>query len=145
MKKLTHYRKCQPTIEYVGELKKMSAHSKKCRHTTEKMSVHYMNCRCTIKIFAPHTSNIYVIYKHIYKDQHLLTVWPGKNPMVTDSSSVLEFLIKQSLGARNRVGTGLSYRHSRAGIFKCLRSSGIDSASLCSLAGRYNNPFLLGS
>jgi hypothetical protein len=28
----------------------------------------------------------------------------------------------------------------RDGIFKLLRSPGIDSASLCSLAGRYDNP-----
>jgi hypothetical protein len=28
----------------------------------------------------------------------------------------------------------------RDGIFKFLRSQGIDSASLCSLAGRYDNP-----
>jgi hypothetical protein len=99
------------------------------------MSAHYrnvgalykMSVYCTIKIFVPHTSNIYVIDKHIYKDEHLLTVWPGKNPTVTGSSSVLEFLIKQSLEARNRVGTGLSYQPARAGIFKCLRCSGIDS------------------
>jgi hypothetical protein len=91
------------------------------------MSAHYRKCWCTIKIFVPHTSNIYVIDKHIQKDEHLLTVWPGKNPTVTGSSSVLEFFIKQSMEARNRVGTGLSYRPARAGSFKCLRSSGIDS------------------
>jgi len=33
-------------------------------------------------------------------------------------------ILEQSMGARNRVGTALSYRH----------------ASLCSLAGRYDNP-----
>jgi hypothetical protein len=91
------------------------------------MLVHYTKCQCTIKIFVPYTSNIYVIDKHIYKDEHLLTVWPGKNPTVIGSSSVLEFLIKQSMEARNRVGTGISYRPARAGILKRLRSSGINS------------------
>ncbi len=80
----------------------MSAHYKKCRHTTEHVGALYKNW-CTIKIFAPHTSNIYVMDKHIYKDEYLLTIWPGKNPTVTGSSSVLEFLIKQSMEARNRV------------------------------------------
>jgi hypothetical protein len=36
----------------------------------------------------------------------------------------------------------LSYGPARGGIFKHFRSPGIDSASPCSLAGRYNNSFL---
>jgi hypothetical protein len=39
---------------------------------------------------------------------------------------VLEFF-KQSMGARNRVGIGLSYLPARARICKCLWSLGIDS------------------
>jgi hypothetical protein len=45
-----------------------------------------------------------------------------------------------------RIGTGLSYRSARARIFKLLRRpricrfQGINSASLCSLAGRCDNP-----
>jgi hypothetical protein len=35
----------------------------------------------------------------------------------------------------------LSSIQNRAGIFKLCRSPGIDSASLCGLAGRYDNPF----
>ncbi len=47
--------------------------------------------------------------------------------------------LEQSMGGggwlgRNRVGIGLSYR---ARICQRLRSPGIDSASLCSLAARY--------
>ncbi len=34
---------------------------------------------------------------------------------------------EQSMGARNRVGRGLSYLPARDGIFKLLRSPGIDS------------------
>jgi hypothetical protein len=49
-------------------------------------------------------------------------------------------IFKQSMGARNRVGKGLSYRPAVCGIFKLLRSPGIDFASLCILAGRYDNP-----
>ncbi len=67
-------------------------------------------------------------------------------------------ILEQSMEARNWVGRGLSYRPARDGIFKLLRSPGIDSkestgidfkypdsASLYNLAGRYDNPFLLGS
>ncbi len=54
-------------------------------------------------------------------------------------------ILKQSMGARNRVGIGLLYRPARARIFKLLRSPRIDSKEpilpgLCSLAGRYDNP-----
>jgi hypothetical protein len=35
--------------------------------------------------------------------------------------------LKQSMGARQRAGIGLSYRAARDGIFKFLRSLGIDS------------------
>jgi hypothetical protein len=36
-------------------------------------------------------------------------------------------ILKQSTGARNRLGIGLSYRHARTRICKFLRSPGIDS------------------
>ena len=49
-------------------------------------------------------------------------------------------ILEQSMGARNQVGIGLPYRPAIDCIFKLLRSSGIDSGSLCSLAGRYDNP-----
>jgi hypothetical protein len=39
-------------------------------------------------------------------------------------------------------GGGLLRKKNRNGIFKLLRSPGIDSASLCSLAGRYDNPYI---
>ncbi len=43
-------------------------------------------------------------------------------------------ILEQSIGARNRVGIGLSYRPTRARICKRLRSPGIDSANLPNLA-----------
>ncbi len=45
-------------------------------------------------------------------------------------------ILEQSMGARNQVGIGLSYRPSRARICNCIRSPGIDSVSLRSVAGR---------
>jgi hypothetical protein len=36
-------------------------------------------------------------------------------------------ILEESLGARNRVGTELSYRPARARTFKCLWGPGIDS------------------
>ncbi len=36
-------------------------------------------------------------------------------------------ILEQSMGARNQVEIGLSYRPARGGIFKPLRSPGIDS------------------
>ncbi len=46
---------------------------------------------------------------------------------------ILFIFMTGSLNLQIRVYTG-------AGILKLLRSPGIDSASLCSLAGRYDNP-----
>ncbi len=51
-------------------------------------------------------------------------------------------ILEQSMGARNRVGVGLSFWPAKDGIFKLLRSpgidSGIDSGNLCRLEGRYD-------
>jgi hypothetical protein len=47
---------------------------------------------------------------------------------------VLE-VFKQSMGAKNRVGIGLSYWPARDGIFKLLRGPEIDFASLAWRAG----------
>ncbi len=57
-----------------------------------------------------------------------------------NSTLIAAGIFKQSIGARNRIGIGLSYRPARAGIIKLLWSPGIDSSSLCSLAGWYYNP-----
>jgi hypothetical protein len=51
-------------------------------------------------------------------------------------------LEQKSIGTRNREGRGLSYRPATDGIFKLLRSPGIDSASLCSPAVRYEKSII---
>jgi hypothetical protein len=48
--------------------------------------------------------------------------------LAKNNEPVLEFL---NNGDYNRVGIGLSYRAASAQIFQCLRSPGINSASLC--------------
>jgi hypothetical protein len=52
-------------------------------------------------------------------------------PREYENRTVLTFF-----DARNFARSG-----ARDGIFKLLRSTEIDAASICSLAGRYNNPF----
>jgi hypothetical protein len=52
--------------------------------------------------------------------------------------------------ARNRIGTGLSYRPAKASTFKLLRGPGIDSKESIPpaydiLAGLHDDPILLGS
>ncbi len=76
-----------------------------------------------------------------------------KNNLVSCSSPTLKNVAKNSagilehsVGARNRVGIVLSYRPASDGIFKLLRSPGINFKEsillvyVCSLAGRYDNP-----
>jgi hypothetical protein len=59
------------------------------------------------------------------------------------SIPVMDGIFKQSMGARNRVGKGLSYRPARGGIFKLLRSPGIDFVSHVSWLAGTKTLFLL--
>jgi hypothetical protein len=66
-------------------------------------------------------------------------------PVLLSSRQWVSGSERASPGAGTLPGSGMSYEHLRGflywdGIFKLLSSPGIDSASLCSPAGRYDNP-----
>ncbi len=61
------------------------------------------------------------------------------------ASHVVGFALRRWIGRGSIPVSFQSFLQSRDGIFKLLRSPGIDSASLCSQAGRHDNPIRLGT
>jgi hypothetical protein len=66
------------------------------------------------KMLKRRSRNVYVVIK-------ILTMNQGGTPN-NSPPPICAGILKQSMGARNRVGIGLSYRHARTRICKLLRA-----------------------
>jgi hypothetical protein len=87
-------------------------------HKVKKITVTYMNCcrKFLLQILLIKTMRLCTAFH-----ESSLSMFP------TVRNYYSAGIFKQSMGTRNRVGIGLSYRPARARICKLLRRPGIDS------------------
>ncbi len=98
---------------------------------------------------SPRIQSFIPVYRNLGKEKFnfVFSNLPPPPLLLPPSFLSCAGIFKQSMGARNQVGIGLSYWPARARIFYMFMEprnwlQGMNSASLFRLAGRYNNPFL---